>query len=159
MTWTTACKLSTPIVKCKSGQIKCILLTQIPQKERINSLFSARKKPHFPMYSVLLPIISMISLEYSRHSCITRSSFLFADMWKTCEISFQSNNKLFFCICFSINRKSRKQAKVFLLWYNNYYRGYYLWALCPNHYNLRRLKKWLRQLIKLLKFSWEMLLI
>lgn len=49
-------------------------------KKRINSLFSARKIPHFQMYSVLLQIISMISLEYSRHSCITRSSFLFVDM-------------------------------------------------------------------------------
>ena len=49
--------------------------------KRVNKfpVFS-KEKNHFQMYSVLLPIISMISLEYSRHSCITRSSFLFADM-------------------------------------------------------------------------------
>lgn len=39
--------------------------TQIPQKERINSLFSARENSHFQMFSVLLLIISMISLVYS----------------------------------------------------------------------------------------------
>ena len=118
----------------------------------------SKEKNHFQMYSVLLPIISMISLEYSRYSCITRSSFLFADMWKICKISFRLNNKLFLYAFFN-KQKSGKQAKVFRLWYNDYHKGYYLWALRPNHYNLRRLKKWLRQLIKLLKFSWEMLLI
>lgn len=41
------------------------MLTQIPQKERINSRFSASEIPHFQMFSVLLPIISMISLQYS----------------------------------------------------------------------------------------------